>query len=842
MNLRKITWRCLFVVLVFCILGVSAEAKSKRDYNGPYAGEYLNRVAFPLGGIGAGMVCLEGAGALSHVSVRNKMDIFNEPFAFSALCVKGKTNVARILEGPVPGWKVFGNPGTGNGAGNRTYGFPRFKEAEFLARFPYGTIDLKDPNVPLKVQIVGWSPFIPGDVDNSSLPVGALEYHFRNPTNHAIEAVFSFHTTNFMKIGDKGDSILSIPNGFALWQNGTEENPENEGAFAAFVDDGSTVVDHCWFRGGWFDARTLVWEAIQKGESIANPAQAGSSPGASLYTPFTVQPREEKVVRLLLCWYAPKTNIRFGEDRKDESCDETCECATSKFHIPWYAGRFGSVSEAADYWRQNFDELRKKSALFRDTFYDATLPEEVIEAAAANLTILKSPTVQRQTDGRLWCYEGCHDLGGCCHGSCTHVWNYAQAICHLFPSLERSLRQTEYHESQSKEGLQAFRAGLPIRPVSAFWGRAASDGQLGGIMKAYREWRISGDTIWLKTLWPKIKESLAYCIKTFDPREKGVLEEPHHNTYDIEFWGPDGMCSSFYLGALSAAIEMGKEMGEDVSHYQTLLEKGKQYLETQLYDGEYFIQTIATEGLNEEFKPLDVSNNGPGYEDIIQKLNHQGPKYQYGNGCISDGVLGFWLAHMCGLDGNIVDREKIRSNLSAIYKYNLKHDLSEHANPQRPSYAVGNEGGLLLCTWPKGNSLSLPFVYSNEVWTGIEYQVASHLMLEGFVREGLDIVRTCRDRYDGRIRNPFNEYECGHWYARAMSSYGMLQGLTGVRYDAVTKTLFIDSNVGKNFRSFLSTESGFGTVGLKNGKPFVEVKMGAIDIANCVVSGKAMDI
>jgi hypothetical protein len=108
----------------------------------------------------------------------------------------------------------------------------------------------------------------------------------------------------------------------------------------------------------------------------------------------------------------------------------------------------------------------------------------------------------------------------------------------------------------------------------------------------------------------------------------------------------------------------------------------------------------------------------------------------------------------------------------------------------------------------------------------------------GMVEEGLEIVRTCRQRYDGRIRNPFNEYECGHWYARAMSSYGLIQGLTGARYDAIEKTLFIDSKIGPNFRSFLATAAGYGTVGLKAGKPFLEVKSGTIDVKKMVVSGK----
>ena len=443
----------------------------------------------------------------------------------------------------------------------------------------------------------------------------------------------------------------------------------------------------------------------------------------------------------------------------------------------------------------------------------------------------------RQYDGRLWNFEGCGDEGGCCHGSCTHVWNYAQAIAHLFPSLERTLRHTEFCESQNAEGHQNFRSNIPISPAThQFY--AAADGQLGGIMKIYREWRIYGNNEWLKKLFPLVKSSMDYCIRTWDPRQKGIVEEPHHNTYDIEFWGPDGMCTSFYLGALEAFIKMGKHLKQNITAYQKLFEKGKQFMENELYNGEYFIQKIRYKGLNAP-DPVKASKETFGGEysaEAIALLEKEGPKYQYGTGCLSDGILGGWIARMCGLD-NPVDAEKIRNHLLAVHQYNLKKDLSEHANPQRPSYAVGNEGGLLLCSWPKGGKLSLPFVYSDEVWTGIEYQVASHLMLMGQVKEGLDIVRTCRQRYDGKIRNPFNEYECGSWYGRALSSYGLLQGLTGVRFDAVDRTLYIDSKVG-DFTSFLSTETGFGNVSLKNGTPSIQVLHGTIPAEKIMVSGK----
>ncbi|MEJ5200554.1 MAG: GH116 family glycosyl hydrolase, partial [Anaerolineae bacterium] len=174
------------------------------------------------------------------------------------------------------------------------------------------------------------------------------------------------------------------------------------------------------------------------------------------------------------------------------------------------------------------------------------------------------------------------------------------------------------------------------------------------------------------------------------------------------------------------------------------------------------------------------------------------------------------------------DAEKVAGHIRSVYRYNFKPDLSEHVNPQRPTYALGHEAGLVLCTWPKGDEPTLPMVYSNEVWTGFEYQVASHLMMCGYVDEGLEIVRAARGRYDGRVRNPFDEYECGHWYARAMSSYGLLQGLTGVRYDAVEKTLYIRPSLAGDFRAFFCTATGYGTVGVRNGEPFVEVKRGTI--------------
>ncbi len=804
----------------------AARTRSRGRYTGEYSGARLNRVAFPMGGMGAGMICLEGTGALSHFSLRHQPQVFNEPVTFAAICVKGPTpeaTVARVLEGPVPGWKLFGQPGSGNGAAGSAFGLPRCRGAKFRARFPFGTVTLEDRDVPLGVEITGWSPFEPGDADHASLPVCALEYRFTNRTGRPLEAVFSWSAKNFMATGGNPQGIKAAPGGFHLWGAAAKDRAWEEGAFIAAVDDPAVKVNHAWFRGGWWDGLTMAWNDIAAGRCFERPpvSEGGPAPGATLFVPFTLAPGRSKTIVLRLCWYVGATNLRIGKDAKDAPPVE----GTYK---PWYAGRFPNVEAVAAYWREHYARLRANTQRFSDCLHDSTLPPEVLEAVTANLTILKSPTVLRQADGRLWAWEGCSDNSGCCHGTCTHVWNYAQALAHLFPALERTLRETEFGPSQDARGHQTFRSALPIRPVEPDF-HAAADGQLGGILKVYRDWRISGDTEWLRRLWPRVRQSLDYCIASWDPDRQGWLREPHHNTYDIEFWGPDGMCTSFYLGALRAAALMGRALGEDVSGYEELLARGVQRLETELWDGEYFIQKIEWKNLRAA-DPTKLQSMVGGYSpEARELLEKEGPKYQYGTGCLSDGVLGCWLGLVCGV-GEFVDREKVRSHLRAVHRYNLKHDLTAHANPQRPAYACGAEGGLLLCSWPKGGKLSLPFVYSDEVWTGIEYQVASHLILLGEVERGLEIVRVCRARYDGRIRNPFNEYECGHWYARAMSSYALLQALSGARYDAVEQMLYLAPQLKGDFRCFLATAGGYGTVGVRRGKPFLEVRAGSIPV------------
>jgi uncharacterized protein (DUF608 family) len=794
-----------------------------------YSGKDLLQIAMPMGGIGAGCICLNGQGGLQDFSIRHRPaltampDGFNPTEAGFAILHIHDSKITRLIEGPFPEERIYaqGIKTQGYRAGGFE-GLPRFRNCSFQGEYPFAHIQLSDPQIPLDVAITGFNPFIPLDVKNSAIPGLILEYTLTNSSSRVVDYQFSYHLSHLAPgrgEWDKSRNLTTVmpPNGIFFWN----EEPAN---LAAFGSASLSVIGHtpalksCWFRGSWFDGISYLWKELSEGrfstdEGAQSRAAAGRN-GGSLMLAGTLAPGQAITYPIVITWFFP--NVPYAwKNQGMAACisPSVNDPGAKRCWRPFYAAHWQDAKEVALYMQENYLDLRQRTRAFHDALFRSSLPGYVLEAVSANLAILKSPTLLLQENGQMWGWEGCFCDKGCCPGSCTHVWNYAQAIPHLFPTLERTLREQELLNSMDEFGHIAFRAALPAGPAVHDF-HAASDGQLGGIMKLHREWHISGERAWLMGLYPAAKRSMDYCIATWDPRHLGVLEEPHHNTYDIEFWGPDGMCSSVYLGALVAMAAMAREAGhpEDARFYDDLAKKGVAYLDEHLFNGEYYFQKVAWSGLRDNSFTDTLASLAEDASAEAALLRREGPNYQYGSGCISDGVIGAWMAAMCGLEHPLT-RGNVHKNLQSIFAYNFKESLWEHANTQRPGYAIGDEPGLLLCTWPHGGKPTLPFVYCDEVWTGIEYQAASHLIMAGYVGEGLTIVKALRSRYDGHKRNPWNEYECGSYYARAMASYALLPALSGFSYSRVTKTLFMDPKLErKNFNVFFSTATGWGNV------------------------------
>ena len=826
-----------------------------------FAGDRTTQIAMPIGGIGAGSLCLNGYGGLQDFSIRTRPETSGLPEGFTSnspeagfaiLHVKGASPVTRLVEGPFPPFKIFDQGLQGQGLRRGGFeGFPRFTMCTFKGEYPIGEVQLGDTVLPIDVTITGWNPFIPLDDKNSGIPCAILEYKLGNKAGAPIDYQFTFHLSHLAS-GCKPEQASSlnqvVPGKGVYLSNSEASNSEGFGSACLIAIGETPRIKAMWLRSpGWeFDSMSALWREVSSGNFVSNDGiditdRAGRN-GASILLEGRLAANEERTHRILITWYFPNCYLREGGNTPGPEVKGAPGCRTvandgPPIWRPWYAGVWRDAKDVALYVEANYASLRQRTMRFKDALFTSTLPPYALDAISSNLAILKSPTVLRQENGNVWGWEGCFPDNGCCHGSCTHVWNYAQALPHLYPQLERTLRDLELMRSMDEQGHVTFRGAIPDGPVEHTF-HAAADGQLGGCMKVYRDWHISGDSAWLKRMYPLAKRSIDYCIRTWDPDRRGGLFEPHHNTFDIEFWGPDGMCTSIYLGALAAIAEMAKDVGEesDATLYGELARRTASYMDEHLFNGEYFQQQVQYEGLRDTSFVKSVAEVNENSSEMQQLLKREGPKYQYGSGCLSDGVIGAWMAKIYGIDTPL-DVQHVRSNLRAIFQNNFKTDLSQHANAQRPGYAMGQEPGLLICSWPRGGKPTLPFVYSDEVWTGNEYQVASHLISEGFVVEGLTIVRATRSRYDGRTRNPWNEYECGNYYARAMSSYALLGALSGFRYSAVTRTLWFGPKLdARPFHTFFPTETGFGTITLNEHEFAIRVIEGKLTVDKIVLT------
>jgi uncharacterized protein (DUF608 family) len=823
-----------------------------------FSGDRATQVAMPIGGLGAGCICINGSGGLQDFSIRTRPETTalpagftsNSPEAgFAILHIKGSAPVTKLVEGPFPPFKIFdqGLQGQGLRRGG-SEGFPRFERCNFRGEFPFAEIRFADSGIPLDVSLIAWNPFIPLDDKNSGIPCSILEYTLHNASSRPVDFEFSYHLSHLAP-GCRPDQAASanaaIPGKGAFLFNREAPNAEGFGSAALTVIGAKPRIKAMWLRSpGWeFDSLSALWREVSSGTFTTNDGSntvdnAGRN-GASILLEGHLEAGETRTYPIVIAWHFPNSYLREGEIAQTQNAaviegQPGCRTVPADAPPPWhpfYSTIWKDAREVSGYVEQNFTSLRMRTVQFKNALFNSTFPPYVLDAVSANLAILKSPTVLREASGNIWGWEGCFPDAGCCHGSCTHVWNYAQAMPHLFPALERTLRDLELVRSMDERGHVNFRGAIPDGPVD-HTGPAAADGQLGGIMKVYRDWQISGDGAWLKRMYPLAKRSIDYCIATWDPDHRGGLFEPHHNTFDIEFWGPDGMCTSIYLGALSAMAAMASAVGEssDASDYSDLAQKCAKFMDEALFNGEYYQQKVEFQDLHDQSFAKSIAHVDEKSSEMQQLLKREGPKYQYGSGCLSDGVIGGWMASIYGIETPLAQKN-VHSTLQAIFRNNFKTDLSQHANAQRPGYAMGHEPGLLICTWPRGGKPTLPFVYSDEVWTGNEYQVASHLIHEGFVEEGLTIVRALRSRYDGRIRNPWNEYECGNWYARAMSSFALVGALSGFRYSAVDRTLHFGPKMKvRPFGSFISTASGYGTITLDGRSVTVKMIEGELAI------------
>ncbi|MEI6076366.1 MAG: GH116 family glycosyl hydrolase [Verrucomicrobiota bacterium] len=694
-----------------------------------YAGSDLKYIGMPIGGIGCGQLYLGGNGKLWYWNVFNK--IKNDFF-----CDCGGSHYSKPV---IPSSPV--EQGFTIRYGNMTLPLEKFSDITFRGEYPIGVVTYRDVNLPVSLMLEAFSPFIPLNTDDSCLPATVLQFTLKNSSNAKIEIELAGHLS---KTGM--DSRLMRGNGLTFLECSS-----------------STAVDSSQPDHGTMGLAILDATKTASGE-------------LALSRTLSIDPGRSEVVTFLVTWHFP--NLRIDK-------------------LPaagrWYATKFKSALEVAEYVVENFSRLAGQTKLWRDTWYDSTLPYWFLDRTMANTSILATNTSFRFPNNRFYAWEG-ENSGP---GTCTSVWYYAQAVARLFPELERSVRE-----------MQDFADGIGFDPTTGgIWTRAESrgdfvlDGQAGNVLRAYREHQMSANDAFLKRNWPKIKQATEWLIAQ-DKNGDGIIEGWQSTTLDCgSWWGAMSWTSLLYQAALRAGVEMAGELGdkEFPAKLQPILDVGSKNLTKRLWNGEYFFH--------------------------IPDPSHEN-SFVLGNGCHIDQVYGQAWADQVGL-GYLLPQKYVRSALRSLWKYNFTTDVGPYRKkfPEGRWYAMPGEGGMIMTTWPHNDriypkkmeaGMKQGVGYLNECMSGFEHQIAGHMISEGMVMEGLAVERTIHDRYHAAKRNPWNEIECGDFYSRAMASYGVFLAACGFEHHGSKGYIgFAPKLTPENFKCAFTTAEGWGSFSQK---------------------------
>ena len=478
--------------------------------------------------------------------------------------------------------------------------------------------------------------------------------------------------------------------------------------------------------------------------------------------PLTLSPGAQATVKFVISWHFPQVS-----------------------NGKYYATRFTDAGAVAAYVAANYPTLASQTRLWRDTWYDSSLPYWFLDRTFANTSTLATVTCQRFSNGRFYGDEGVY----CCEGTCTHVYSYAHAVARIFPALERDTRQrVDFGLAfNTSTGMIGYRGEGGMSP--------AVDGQAGTILRAYREHQMAVNSTFLTANWPNIKKAMQYLLTNFDANSDGILEGAQPNTLDADWYGKIAWLSGIYIAACHACRQMALEKGDTAFAAQlaTVAQAGASYIKNNLfYNNSYFIQ----------LPDASSRNIGAGY------------------GCEIDQVLGQSWAFQVGL-GQILDTPKTSDALAHLWTYNFTPDAGGfRTNPANPvsggrNYAQAGEAGLVMSTFPDPAnptpSANVIDSYFNECMSGFEHEVASHMIWAGKLQEGLALTRAIHDRYAPAKRNPYNEIECSDHYARAMASYGTYIAICGYEYHGPKGYLaFSPKLTPENFKAAFTTAEGWG--------------------------------
>ncbi len=738
-----------------------------------YGGKNLRRIRMPLGGIGTGQVSLCGTGGLRAFEIRNSAEKGFTPCRESVhpafvLRAKGATGAvaARLLEGPLDFSEYDGS----RGCVAPNHGYPRFSSAVFKAAYPLAQVELSDSAMPIMATLEAMNPLVQGDAEASGMPVALLRWRLANVGSVAIKATVAAVMPNpcggvLSQCGTDTDSLRAM-----VFRGNADETasakPFNRetGEFAVSVPRGAgkITVGARIFHAGWSDGLDQFWRRLVADGVVGDQSGCRECHFGLIAAQIDIAPGETGEIPFILSWRFPN---RSAWERTENGF-----FAEDDFVGNHYCQAWPDALSAAEAFFAKLGDLESKTVDFVRSVAEAPgIPDVIKEATLFNLSTFRSPTCFRTADGHFFGWEGVDDAQGTCYGNCTHVWGYEHALADLWPELAKDMCALSFLHAMFDDGAISFRIGLPLAREARDLRKAAADGQMQCIVKAWECWAKTGDDAWMSRLWPFVKKALEFCWTAggWDADCDGVMEGCQHNTMDVDYYGPNPQMEFLYLAALQAAERLAERFESDAAFAVKCAElraKGAAWTEANLFNGEWYEHRVTSaEG---SFHPATKA----GAAQFPDPLN---PDFQLGPGCLIDQLVGDYAARAAGLSP-VADPVHARKATETILARNRREPDTPAFNHMR-DFALASERSLVMAWYPPDRKPKTPFPYYPETMTGFEYVVAAWLAQTGDFTNAEEVVRDIRSRFDGEKRNPFDEVECGRHYARALSSWSVFK-------------------------------------------------------------------
>ena len=755
------------------------------------------------------------------------------------------------------------------------------ESVELDARFPVVRLEYRDgafERAGLRVSLDVASPLVPGELDLSAAPVIPMRLRLRNEGARPVDvSVMVYLRAPYRRAGLRSDVKVVRSGGYtaveALPAGADERSGLAGGGLAVGIvgQAGGAALEVDSANRAEFvrSLRNLLVDFRGDGEVRGSDEVITDKDGVGVLTKsVTVQPGSEASVDLFVAWYFPNhvdaAGRRVGH---------------------YYENLFKGLEQVVDFAAKSHAELVRRAEEVSQAIYDVSYDQVVPEAVSAQLTSI--PKLSWLTkDGHFGLWEG---GPGCCGINTVDValWGFT-AIAMLYPSLVKVAVQDflrhvlvpdkhYYYELWAlsfPENMAAYREMLRKDPsiqhspekfsaaIREIVAKTRKD-PAGRVPHSFRAsfdlidtydrndlmpellllaalaYRSTGDRDFVRSAWGQLMLIVRGTMRQHDDLGLGLIYHTPPSDYEGFSYVADeairrGLVPGFYSGNVLRVLFSGPAfVMNSLNTFDTLSLMGVASFTADLWaaalkaladvagevgepeEGE--LRAMHAKAASNMVKLLWNGRYFDSWYDPVSGLRDRSS--------LAAQLVGEWLLEVMG-SGPAIDRELIRKALRYIYENNFRYEEgvinAVYPDGPRPSMvgdvAMPNGTGLL-------NRVSSQ---ADTPWTGVEYGLASQLIYEGMVEEGLEIVRSVHDRYRSWGLY-WNHLECDGHYMRPLAAVTLVNAMAGASYDAARRSLRLGPRAGReSFRGPLALGGALLRLSFSEGGGSVSVELAGV--------------